>query len=153
MIASFRCYDNSDVIATLITTNFHLYLVQLWWQFFQNFVYGAVLYAQTWELLALENCIEPPFKWHQWFLQPIKDSTTILFVALCRCQNWLSWNNTSRNYYSKSPLFSGNYWTFSAVRLFFCSEYQVRSKEKINKEANGIPYLKTDDMTLIPTTK
>ena len=39
-MASFRCYDNSDVIATLITTNFHLYLIQLWWQFFQMFVYG-----------------------------------------------------------------------------------------------------------------
>ena len=78
-------------------------------------------------------------EWHQWFLQPIKDSTTILFVVLCRCQNWLSWNNTERNYYSKSPLFSGNYWPFSPVRLFFCSEYLVRSKEKINKVANGIP--------------
>ena len=39
--------DNSDVIATLIITNFRLYLIQLWWQFFQNFVYGDVVYAQT----------------------------------------------------------------------------------------------------------
>ena len=39
-MASFRCYDSSDVIATLIMTNFHLYLIQLWWQFFQMFVYG-----------------------------------------------------------------------------------------------------------------
>ena len=45
-MASFRCYDNSDVIATLIMTNFHLYLIQLWWQFFQMFVYGDVVYAQ-----------------------------------------------------------------------------------------------------------
>ena len=58
-MASFRCYDNSDVIATLITTNFHLYLIQLWWQFFQNFVYGDVVYAQTWQVLTLKNCIEP----------------------------------------------------------------------------------------------
>ena len=28
--------------------------------FFLNFVYGDVVYAQTWEVLALENCIEPP---------------------------------------------------------------------------------------------
>ena len=27
---------------------------------FQNFVYGDVVYAQTWEVLALKNCIEPP---------------------------------------------------------------------------------------------
>ena len=35
-MASFRCYDSSDVIATLIMTNFPLYLIQLWWQFFPN---------------------------------------------------------------------------------------------------------------------
>ena len=58
-MASFRCYDNSDVIATLIITNFHLYLIQLWWQFFQMFVYGDVVYAQTWQVLTLKNCIEP----------------------------------------------------------------------------------------------
>jgi len=29
-MASFHCYDNSDVIVTLIITNFHLYLIQLW---------------------------------------------------------------------------------------------------------------------------
>ena len=59
-MASFHCYDNSNVIATLITTNFHLYLIQLWWQFFQMFVYGNVLvYAQTWQVLPLKNCIEP----------------------------------------------------------------------------------------------
>ena len=45
-MASFGCYDNSDVIATRIMTNFHLYLLQLWWQFFQMFVYGVVVYAQ-----------------------------------------------------------------------------------------------------------
>ena len=58
-MASVRCYNNSDVIATLITTNFHLYLIQLWWQFFQNFVFGDVVYAQTWQVLTLKNCIEP----------------------------------------------------------------------------------------------
>ena len=57
-MALFRCYDNSDVIATLIMTNFHLYLIQLWWQFFQMFVYGDVVYAQTWQVLTLKNCIE-----------------------------------------------------------------------------------------------
>ena len=57
-MASFRCYDNSDVIATLIMTNFHLFLIQLWWQFFQMFVYGDIVYAQTWQVLTLKNCIE-----------------------------------------------------------------------------------------------
>ena len=62
VIPSFRCYDNSDAVATLIMTNFHLYLIQLLWQFFQNFVYGDVVYAQTWQVFTLKNCIEPPFK-------------------------------------------------------------------------------------------
>ena len=57
-MVSFRCYDNSDLIATLIMTNFHLYLIQLWWQFFQIFVYGNVVYAQTWQVLTLKNYIE-----------------------------------------------------------------------------------------------
>ena len=35
-MASFRCYDSSDVIAILIMTNFPLYLMQLWRQFFTN---------------------------------------------------------------------------------------------------------------------
>ena len=35
-MASFRCSDSSDVIAILIMTNFPLYLIQLWWQFFPN---------------------------------------------------------------------------------------------------------------------
>ena len=48
-MTSFRCCDNSDVIATLIITNVHLYLIQLWWQFFQIFVYqygDVVFHAQ-----------------------------------------------------------------------------------------------------------
>ena len=59
-MASFRCYDNSHVIATLIITNVHLYLIQLWLEFFQIFVYGDVVYAKTWELVTLKNCVEPP---------------------------------------------------------------------------------------------
>ena len=58
-MASFHCYKNSDVIATLITTTFHLYLIHLWGQLFQMFVYGDVVYAQTWQVLTLKNCMEP----------------------------------------------------------------------------------------------
>ena len=46
-MASFRCYDNSDVIATLVMTNFHLNttVVAI---VIQMLVYGDVVYAQTW---------------------------------------------------------------------------------------------------------
>ena len=30
LMASFRCYHNSNVFVTLIIKNFHLYLIQLW---------------------------------------------------------------------------------------------------------------------------
>ena len=33
--------------------------MHLWWQFFQMFIYGDVVYAQTWPVLTLKNCIEP----------------------------------------------------------------------------------------------
>ena len=42
-MVSFRCYDNPNVIAFLIMTNFHISLIKLWWQFFQRFVYGDVV--------------------------------------------------------------------------------------------------------------
>ena len=45
-MASFRCCDNSDVIATLIIKHFHLRQLGV--------------YAQTWDVLTLKNCIEPP---------------------------------------------------------------------------------------------
>ena len=51
-MASFSCYDNSDVIATLVITNFHLCLTELWWQFFQIFVYGDVVYI----MLKFRRC-------------------------------------------------------------------------------------------------
>ena len=54
-MASFRCFENSDVIATLITANLYLYLIQLWRQFFQISVYGDVVYAQIWEVLTLKK--------------------------------------------------------------------------------------------------
>ena len=54
-MASFRCYENSDVIATLITANLYLYLTQLWRQFFQISLYGDLVYAQIWEVLTLKK--------------------------------------------------------------------------------------------------
>ena len=46
-MASLRCYDNSNVIAFLIKRSFHLYLIKLWWQFFQMFVCGNVVMLRT----------------------------------------------------------------------------------------------------------
>ena len=45
-MGSFRCYDSSNVIATLMVTNFHLNTTDV--ASFQMFVYGDVVYAQTW---------------------------------------------------------------------------------------------------------
>ena len=48
------CHCNLD------HNNFNHYLIQLWWQFFQIFVNGDIVFAQTWEVLTLKNPIEPP---------------------------------------------------------------------------------------------
>ena len=53
--------DDSDVIVTLIITNFiFILIIQLWRSFFQIFVNGDVVNVQTWEELCLKNPIEPP---------------------------------------------------------------------------------------------
>ena len=75
-MASFGCYDNSDVIATRIITNFHLYLIQLWWQFFQMFVYGVVVYAQK-----NFTVIDP---------EKLYRATFICYYGLCCCIVWPS---------------------------------------------------------------
>ena len=57
VMASFRCYDNSDVIATLITTNFHLNTTVV--AIFPNAcLWRHILYSNL--LLTLKtNCIKP----------------------------------------------------------------------------------------------
>ena len=57
-MASFRCYDNSDVIVTSIITNFLLYVTHLCWLFLQVSVKGNVVNAQTWVILPMKNRIE-----------------------------------------------------------------------------------------------
>ena len=47
--------DNSNVILTLIKTNVHVYLIQVWWKFSKIFVNGDVVYAQMWEILTLKT--------------------------------------------------------------------------------------------------
>ena len=49
VMTSFRCYRHSDDIVTLITTNFHLYLIQLLQSFSQIFV--------KWRLIKYLNLI------------------------------------------------------------------------------------------------
>lgn len=58
-MSSFRCHDNSDDIATFIITNFHIFLIQLWWKFFQIFAKGDVVYAQISELFTLKKAYRP----------------------------------------------------------------------------------------------
>ena len=58
VMASFRCYDNSDVIATLIMTNFHLNTTVM--AIFPNAcLWRRSLYSNL--VLTLKtNCIKPP---------------------------------------------------------------------------------------------
>ena len=54
-MGSFRCYDNSDVIATLIRTNFHLNTTVV--AIFPNFCLWRRSLCSD---LTMKNCIEPP---------------------------------------------------------------------------------------------
>ena len=99
-MVSFRCYDNSDVIVTVIITNFHLYLIQRWWQSFQIFVNSDVVYAQARDVLTLKNSMESPKfpspashenSWPQWsavYANLIKSRCT-LGQILIMCLNYL----------------------------------------------------------------
>ena len=52
------CHSNEiTLLSNLLAA---VYLIQLWCQFLQIFVFGDVVYAQTWEALTLKTCIEPP---------------------------------------------------------------------------------------------
>ena len=42
-----------------IITNFHPYLLQQWWYFFQVFVNGNVVNAQTWKVVPMKNPVKP----------------------------------------------------------------------------------------------
>ena len=54
-MTSLRCYDNCDVIITLVITNFDLYLIQLWQLFVGSIVNDDVVYSQTWAVLPLKT--------------------------------------------------------------------------------------------------
>ena len=57
-MASFRCYDNSDVIATLIMTNFHLNTTVV--AIFPNACLWRLSLYSNLVLTLKTNCIKPP---------------------------------------------------------------------------------------------
>ena len=57
-MASFRCYDNSDVIATLIMTNFHLNTTVV--AIFPNACLWRRSLCSKLVLTLKTNCIKPP---------------------------------------------------------------------------------------------
>ena len=63
----FCCYDNCDVMKTLLMINFHLYLIKLWWQFFQMFVYGDVVIRKIgrywpWKTVIVSSHLRMPVR-------------------------------------------------------------------------------------------
>ena len=59
-MSSFCCRGNYGVNKTWIITNFHLYIVQLWSPFSDNFFNSDVVNAQSGEVYSLKNPVEPP---------------------------------------------------------------------------------------------
>ena len=61
-MASFRCYDNSNVIVTLIITNFHLYQYSCGGNFSKSLLMAdiIILCSNMGGILTLNNPIESP---------------------------------------------------------------------------------------------
>ena len=59
-MVSLRCYGDSDCIKTQIIRNFHLYIILLWLSLCYIFTCDEVVNAQTWEVSAQKNPVEPP---------------------------------------------------------------------------------------------
>ena len=123
-MASFHCYDKSDVIATLIMTNFHLYLIKLWWQFFQMFVYGDVVMLRIgrywpWKTVTVSSHLHMPVRpmllhcvalvsfrlfhenlgnlrefWGQMVYCPPGKKLPVRLCLLLRCSRWI-WSQRS----------------------------------------------------------
>ena len=49
------------ICKTWIVTNFHLYIVQMWFSFSDIFVNVDVVNAQSGEVYSLKNPVEPPY--------------------------------------------------------------------------------------------
>ena len=62
LTTSLLCYGKSNINVTPIITNqFHIHLIQLWWSFFQIFVNAEVVNAQTQlGVIAPKNSVQPP---------------------------------------------------------------------------------------------
>ena len=88
-MGSFRCYDSSNVIATLMVTNFHLNTTDV--ASFQMFVYGDVVYAQT--------CYSDPEK--------LNRATFICQDGLCCCNMALISFRLFRKNLGNLPVFFG----------------------------------------------
>ena len=113
-MASFRCYDNSDVIAFLIMTNFHLYLIKLWWQFFQMFVCGDVVMLRIgrywpWKTVAVSSHLHMPVRpmlLHRMALVSFRLYVSGNFGQIrATCENFLGkWFTTPPGKNSRTPM-------------------------------------------------
>ena len=110
-MASFRCYDNSDVIATLIMTNFHLNTTVV--AIFPNAcLWRRSLYSNL--VLTLKtNCIKPPLYVSTVYVVVIRPSfLSDSFVKIwATCEIFLGkWFTAPppRQKISRTPMFLGN---------------------------------------------
>ena len=82
-MASFRCYDSSDVSAILIMTNFPLYLIQQW-EFFPN----ACLWRRSSNLAGID-------------FEKLYRATFICQYGLFCCMALVSFRATCKNFLGK----------------------------------------------------
>ena len=137
-MASFRCYDNSGVIKTLLVTNFHLHLIKLWWQFFQMFVCGDVVILKIgifwpWKHVTVSSHLH----------MPVVDVDFRLYFCL-RNKQWIRIHTRVRYEISTRSVFlnlKNILIEISSIEIFSISSYWLKScSQKFTDHSNAIWY-------------
>ena len=88
-MVQFVAMTTSMSLHSLIITNFQLYLIQQ--QFFQIFVFGDVVYAQTWEVMTLQKHYRAILIW-QWFNSSTIQALPTEIWGTWKVQRALKWS-------------------------------------------------------------
>ena len=120
---SFRCYDNSDVIATLVMTNFHLNTTVV--AIFPNVcLWRRSLCSDL--VLTLKNCVEPPSYARTAYVVAIWPS--FLFDSFVKI--WATCEMFLGKWFTAPPPPLAKHFPYAYVRnLFF--EFAVKKRLKV----------------------
>ena len=129
-MGSFRCYDSSSVIATMMMTNFHLNTTDV--AMFPNVcLWRRSLCSDL--VLTLKNCIEPPS--YAWTAYVVAIWPSFLFDSFVKI-------------WATCEIFLGNWFTAPPGKKFpvrLCSSQTFRSSSFLLTKSYGLGALKAKE--------